>query len=113
MPSHYESFGMATLEGLACGRPVVATSAGGPAYIVEDGASGFLTTPDNHVALAAHFERLLTDDDLRERMGAAAVMRAQHFGWSAVASQILHIYRDTLERTTLGQTLTIQPRAAA
>ena len=77
------------------------------------GISGFLITPDDHAALATHFERLLADEVLRERMGAAASMRAQHFGWSAVASNIVHIYRDTLERTTLGQTLTIQPRAAA
>jgi D-inositol-3-phosphate glycosyltransferase len=112
MPSHYESFGMATLEGLACGRPVVATNAGGPAHIVEDGVSGLLIRPDNHTALAAQFERLLADDALRERMGAAALARAQRFSWSAVASHILHVYSDTLEQSTLGQTLTIQPRAA-
>jgi D-inositol-3-phosphate glycosyltransferase len=113
MPSRYESFGMATLEGLACGRPVVATNAGGPDYIVEDGVSGLLIAPDDHSALAAHFERLLADQNLRERMGAAACMRAQRFSWSAVASNILRIYSNTLEQTTLGQTLTIQPRAAA
>ncbi len=113
MPSHYESFGMATLEGMACGRPVVATNAGGPAYVVEHGTSGLLTPPGDHAALAARFERLLADKALRERMGTAAIMRARRFGWSAVASNILRIYCDTLERTTLGQTLTIQPRAAA
>jgi D-inositol-3-phosphate glycosyltransferase len=113
MPSHYESFGMAALEGMACGRPVVVTNAGGPAQIVEDGVSGLLTSPGDHVALAAQFERLLDNDLWRQEIGAAARMRAEGFGWSAVASDMLHVYQDTLEQTTLGQTLTLQPHAAA
>jgi D-inositol-3-phosphate glycosyltransferase len=113
MPSHYESFGMAALEGLASGRPVVATSAGGPAHIVENGLSGLLTPPDDHVALAAHFERLLDDEALRVRMGAAARDRARRFGWPAVAADILRVYHSTIERATLSQTITIKPHAAA
>lgn len=98
MPSHYESFGMAALEGLACGRPVVATSAGGPAYIVEDGVSGMLTPPADPAALATRLERLLLDDHTRQVMGAAARDRALRFGWDSVACDILNIYRDVLRR---------------
>lgn len=96
MPSHYESFGMAALEGLACGRPVVATSAGGPAFIVEDGQSGLLTPPDNPAALADRLERLLENDSLREQMGRAARERAQRFGWSTVACELLRVYKEAL-----------------
>ena len=97
MPSHYESFGMAALEGLASGRPVVATSAGGPAYIVEDGVSGFHVPPEQPQALAAHLERLLADDELRETIGRAARQRAMRFGWPTVACDILQVYRQVLD----------------
>jgi D-inositol-3-phosphate glycosyltransferase len=113
MPSHYESFGMATLEGLACGRPVIATSSGGPAFIVEDGVSGLHTPPDNPAALADRLERLLADDTLRAEMGAAAAVRAQRFGWPAVACDILRVYRDTLEQSMLGQAVALRQRAEA
>lgn len=96
MPSHYESFGMAALEGLASGRPVVATSAGGPAFIVEDGVSGLLTPPDDAPALAERLERLLADDALRAEMGLAAAARAERFSWPTVACDVLQVYREAL-----------------
>ncbi|HMP40604.1 MAG TPA: glycosyltransferase, partial [Roseiflexaceae bacterium] len=96
MPSHYESFGMAALEGLASGRPVVATNAGGPAYIVEDGKSGLLTPPDDPSALAARLLQLLDNDELRETLGVGARRRAQRFGWATVGCDILQIYREVL-----------------
>jgi D-inositol-3-phosphate glycosyltransferase len=113
MPSHYESFGMAALEGLACGRPVVATSAGGPASVIEDGVSGLLTPPDNATALADQLERLLVDDELRASMSTAAADRAQRFGWPSVACDILRVYRDTLEQSTLGRSVALRARAEA
>jgi D-inositol-3-phosphate glycosyltransferase len=113
MPSHYESFGMAALEGLACGRPVVATSAGGPAFVVEDGVSGLLTPPDNQSALADRLEQLLIDADRRLRMAAAARERALRFGWPTVAGDILHVYGETLERTTVERAMTVRRLAEA
>ena len=112
MPSHYESFGMAALEGMACGRPVVATNAGGPAYIVEQGVSGLHTTPDDPQTLAAQLERLLANDRLRASMGAAARQRAQRFGWQAVAGDILQVYDETREAATLCGALELPSRVA-
>jgi D-inositol-3-phosphate glycosyltransferase len=113
MPSHYESFGMAALEGLACGRPVVATSAGGPALVIEDGVSGLLTPPDNSLALADKLEALLADDARRMALGVAARERARRFGWPTIAGEILDVYRETLEQTTVGRALALRPLAHA
>lgn len=101
MPSHYESFGMAALEALACGRPVIATNAGGPAFIVEDGVSGLLTPPANAALLANHLERLLHNDAERTAMGAAARERALRFGWEHVACDILGIYRNLFQQRSI------------
>src|SRR5262245_21708507 len=113
MPSHYESFGMVALEGLACGRPVVATAAGGPALIIEDGVSGLITPPSDAVALAVHIERLLADDALRANMGTAARQRAARYGWPAVTCSVMQIYRETLERATLRPAVTLRQRVEA
>jgi D-inositol-3-phosphate glycosyltransferase len=99
MPSHYESFGMAALEGLASGRPVVATNAGGPALIVEDGISGLHVPPANPEVLADRLDVLLSDDALRFRTGRAARERALRYGWPTVACDILEVYRSLLGRT--------------
>jgi D-inositol-3-phosphate glycosyltransferase len=96
MPSHYESFGMAALEGLAAGRPVVATNAGGPAFIVEDGVSGLHVPPNNPEALADRLERILADDQLRASMGSAARERAIRFGWPTIAADIIGVYHDLI-----------------
>jgi D-inositol-3-phosphate glycosyltransferase len=96
MPSHYESFGMAALEGLASGRPVVATNTGGPALIVEDGISGLHVTPAQPAELADRLDALLTDDAMRQRTSRAARERALRYGWPTIACDILEVYRDTL-----------------
>jgi D-inositol-3-phosphate glycosyltransferase len=113
MPSYYESFGMAALEGLACGRPVIATAAGGPALIVEDGVSGLITPPGDAAALAERIERLLVDDALRADMGAAARRRAAGYGWPVVTCDVMRVYRETLERATLRPTVTLRQRVEA
>jgi D-inositol-3-phosphate glycosyltransferase len=93
MPSHYESFGMAALEALASGRPVIATSAGGPATIINDGINGLLTMPDDAPALAANLVRVLADAHFAHRLGLAARERAQRYDWSNIGCDVLEVYR--------------------
>lgn len=91
-PSHYESFGLAALEALACGAAVVASNVGGLALTIEDRHSGLLFPPDNDAALAAQIERVLTDAELAARLRSAAVQRAAEYGWPTIARRIAALY---------------------
>ena len=75
LPSRAEPFGLALVEAMALGLPCVATRAGGPREIIEEGVSGLLVPPDDPAALADALGRLLADPALRARLGAGARAR--------------------------------------
>jgi N-acetyl-alpha-D-glucosaminyl L-malate synthase BshA len=73
LPSIQESFGLAALEAMACGVPVVASKVGGLPEIIEDGVTGFTRPPDDVDGMAERAVALLTDADLHARVSANAV----------------------------------------
>jgi N-acetyl-alpha-D-glucosaminyl L-malate synthase BshA len=75
-PSESESFGLAALEALACGVPVVAAQVGGLPDVVLQGETGCLRPVGDTAGMAQDVQRLLDDPALRRRMGAAGVERA-------------------------------------
>jgi N-acetyl-alpha-D-glucosaminyl L-malate synthase BshA len=77
LPSESESFGLAALEALACGVPVVASDVGGLPEVVADGEVGFLHPVGDVAAMAASVGRLLDEPALRARLGGAARARAE------------------------------------
>jgi N-acetyl-alpha-D-glucosaminyl L-malate synthase BshA len=72
LPSQTESFGLAALEAMACGVPVVASDVGGVSEVVIDGETGLLAAAGDVAGMARHARRLLSDEDLRRRMSHAA-----------------------------------------
>jgi N-acetyl-alpha-D-glucosaminyl L-malate synthase BshA len=69
LPSQTESFGLAALEAMACGAPVVASRAGGLPEVVEDGAAGYLLPPGAIDEMAEAGIRILSDEALAARLG--------------------------------------------
>lgn len=76
VPSRYEGFGYAALEGMACGKPVLGFACGSVEEIVEHGISGFLVDVDDIDGLQRHAQQLAADRGLRERMGESGRSRA-------------------------------------
>ncbi|WP_323001172.1 glycosyltransferase family 4 protein [Denitromonas sp.] len=71
VPSHFEAFGVAILEAMAYGKPVVATNVGGIPEIVSDGVHGLLVPPSMPSELADKLLMLLSNPTLARSMGAA------------------------------------------
>jgi glycosyltransferase involved in cell wall biosynthesis len=98
-PSLYEGFGLPAAEAMACGTPVVATTAGAFPEVVAAGETGLLVPPGDGAALADAIQSLLGDPDRRLAMGAAGVERIERqFSWRACAERTLALYEDVVER---------------
>lgn len=91
VPSLYEPFGLAALEAMAAGTPVVVSDVGGLRDLVPDGV-GLRVPPDDPVALRTALRRLLTDRALRERLSRAGLSRAEALSWPATARRYRDIY---------------------
>jgi glycosyltransferase involved in cell wall biosynthesis len=88
-PSRYEGFGLPVVEAMACGTPVVATTAGAIPEIAGDAA--VLVEPGDPVALAGGIERALAD---RDRLVEAGLKQAQRYTWAETARRTLDVYRE-------------------
>jgi glycosyltransferase involved in cell wall biosynthesis len=101
LPSRHEGLGVAALEAMARGRPVVASAVGGLAEIVVPEQTGLLVPPEDSAALAAALERLIADLGLAQRFGAAGAKRVQeHFLAEQMVSAYETLYREILAEHT-------------
>lgn len=96
VPSIYEPFGMTALEAVACQRPVVASRIGGLKEIIQNKVTGFLAEPNDDLDLAQWLMTLLSNADLRNRMGEAgrASVSSKGYTWPRIAQQV----RQTVQR---------------
>jgi glycosyltransferase involved in cell wall biosynthesis len=96
-PSLVEGFGMAALEAMAAGLPVVGTSAGGLPELIEDSRTGYVVPPADATALAARLRELLLNADRRNAMGAAGLERVrEYFSADRMAVEFAGIYGELL-----------------
>ncbi len=104
VPSHYEPFGLVAIEAMACGTPVVASEVGGLCYSIVDGETGLLVPARNSERFAQAIGTLLSDDQLRQRLGRAGIQRIHdHFTWTGVSRQLARLYTQLARRKSLSR----------
>jgi len=95
MPSHHESFGIAALEAMWAGLPVIGTDVGGFPDVVVRGETGWLVPVGDVVAIADAVQHLLSDANAAQRMGMAGRERAaQYFSSRVVLQQYIACYQE-------------------
>jgi N-acetyl-alpha-D-glucosaminyl L-malate synthase BshA len=98
LPSETESFGLAALEAMACGAPVVSTHAGGLPEVVDHGSTGFLFDVGAVDEMAAAGVRLLTDEPLHESISRAArAVAVERFSVESVVPLYEAFYRQVID----------------
>lgn len=95
LPSYAENLPMALLEAMAAGVPVVASRVGGIPTLIRDGENGLLIDAGDRAQLAAALDRLLSDTELRARIGDAGRRTViERYSALAATRRLASIYRD-------------------
>lgn len=96
-PSHYEGFGMATAEAMACGCAVVTTPTGFGADL-RDGVEGFVRDFDDEGGMEENILRLLRYDAVRVPMAETGWRRVQELSWGSQCRRLAETYSGWLDR---------------
>ncbi len=93
-PSTTETLGMAMIEALSSGLPVIAADSGATREVVDDGRSGLLYEAGSSEALVSVMERIVADEALREALGRGARAAAENRGWEAATRTLRGYYHE-------------------
>jgi len=96
----WESFGIILLEAMAVGKPIVASNVEGYASLITDGVEGLLVPPRDDKELAQSLISLLSDESLRQEMGAKGKLKAREYAWEDIAQRVLDYYARVLSEST-------------
>ncbi|MBL8206436.1 MAG: glycosyltransferase family 1 protein [Blastocatellia bacterium] len=93
IPSHYEPFGLVSLEAMACGVPVIASEVGGLQFTVVPEKTGLLVPHQDETSLAKAMARVLADAVWAQQLGQQGSIRvSKHFRWDQIAVQLSRLY---------------------
>lgn len=101
LPSPKEGWGLTVVESNACGTPVVASRSPGLVDSVKDGESGLLVPHGDARALADAILSILTDEELRQRLGRGGLTWAQRFTWDRCADEAWQVAAAAVRRAPL------------
>ncbi|WP_460447999.1 glycosyltransferase [Alsobacter sp. SYSU BS001988] len=94
LPSRAEGFGLALVEAMAAGVPVIAARVGGPARLIDDGVNGLLVPAEDPAALAGALMRVAGDGSLRRSLAAEGLCAAERYDIARAASAHALLYAD-------------------
>jgi glycosyltransferase involved in cell wall biosynthesis len=97
LPSETESFGLAALEAMACGVPVMSSDAGGLPELIEDGRCGILVPENGQEQGIQKAVALLSNAAMLEQFRQASIRRASDFSLDRVLPLYEALYRKVLE----------------
>ncbi|MBT5570936.1 MAG: glycosyltransferase family 4 protein [Alphaproteobacteria bacterium] len=98
-PSHIETFGIALVEAMAAGLPVITTDGPGCRDIIEGGIWGEMVPVGDTAAFATAMQQMTNEPDHRRRCVTQSRERATAFSWDHIVDQYVDVYRDMMAKT--------------